>query len=501
MNPAPILPKHPRYRVRADVDVVEADAALRRLPLENISLGGMFIKTLAASTPGSSLRVRLFDPASDATLGVTARVVHVIDEPASLIKRHPAGMGVQYLDVAPHTAALLRAFVERLAQSAQVEPVRTSSARFVSAQAVEVDPGRLALRALWEQSLKVGGLFAEGPPPALGSAVEVRIGGLRLRGEVVHVQPGVGAGVQLADPTGEGRAAVVRYLAGEVDRLGQPAAVPRGPPLHKVLALVRQLFAGLEVADGFAALALPMTATEEDVRRRAASVRRILASPHADATPPQAARIEAALRALARLEPALLARVVALRNEAELVPRRATPSAEDGRRRELLAAAAAAAANGDQHLARGHLARALELCPDDVEVKQRLVQAQQAIDTAHALEAVGQAEVFVKGLGMKDEAARLARMALEASPVREIRLRALGVLARAGFLDEAITVGEGLLATDESDPLALQMLMHLYERTKERVRAARTGERLLRLRPHDAELQKIVRRLVKAART
>lgn len=496
-----MLPKHPRYRVRADVDVLENDASLRRLPIENISLGGMFIKTLSAPSPGSPLRVRLFDPVSEATLGVSARVVHVIDEPMSLLKHHPAGMGVQYLDVPPQTASLLRAFVERLVQSANAQPVRTSSARFVSAQVVEVDPGRPALRALWEQSLKVGGLFAEGFAPALGSTVEVRIGGLRLHADVVHVQEGVGAGLQLTDPTGEGRAAVLRYLAGDVDRLGIAAPAPLGPPLHKVLALVRQLFAGLEVADGFAALALPMDANEDDVRRRAASVRRILSAPHPDATPPQAARIEAALRALARLEPALLARVVALRHEAELVPRGATGSAEQGRRRELLDAATAAAAQGDQHLARGHLARALELCPNDVEIKQRLVQAQQAIDTARALEAVGQAEVFVKGLGMKDEAARLARMALEASQVREIRLRALGVLARAGFLDEAITVGEGLLATDESDPLALQMLMHLYERTKERVRAARTGERLLRLRPHDAELQKTVRRLIKAART
>lgn len=500
MNAAPLLPKHPRYRVRADVDVLESDASLRRLPLENISLGGMFIKTLAAPAPGSPIRVRLFDAEGDATLGVTARVVHVIDEPTSLLKHHPAGMGVQYLDVAPHTATMLRGFVERLAASAQAEPVRTSSARFITAQVVEVDASRPALRALWELSLKLGGLFAEGIAPALGSTVEVRIGGLRLCADIVHVQPGVGAGLQLVDPTGAGRASVLRYLAGETDRLGGPAPPLRGPPLHKVLALVRQLFAGLEAADGFAALALPMSADEDDVRRRVASVRRILSAEHTDATPPQSARIDAALRALARLEPALLARVVALRNEAELVPRPATTSAEQARRRDLLDAAASASARGDQHLARGHLARALELCPNDVEVKQRLVQAQQAIETARALEAVSQAEVFVKGLGMKEEAARLARVALEASPVREIRLRALGVLARAGSLDEAITVGEGLLAADESDPLALQMLMHLYERTKERVRAARTGERLLRLRPHDAELQKTVRRLIKAAR-
>lgn len=102
---------------------------------------------------------------------------------------------------------------------------------------------------------------------------------------------------------------------------------------------------------------------------------------------------------------------------------------------------------------------------------------------------------------MKDEAARLARVALDASPAREVRLRALGVLAKTGFVDEAISAGQALLAADVTDPLALQVLMHLYERTKHRMLAARTGEALLRLRPNDVELQKTVRRLIKAART
>lgn len=500
MNPAPVVHKHPRYRVQADVDVLEVDASLRRLPLDNISLGGMFIRTPSAPRPGASLRLRLFDPTSELTVGLAARVVHVIDEPTSIAKRHPAGMGVQYQELPLQSAAQLRAFVERLAATAQ-PPRRAIGARFVEPRVVLVEAGREALRALWEQSLKVGGLFAGGQAPPLGTQVEVRIGQLRLRAEVVHVQPGVGAGLQLADQDGTARAALMRYLAGGVDELRVPVPAPRGPPLPKVLAVVRRLFAGIEAADGFAALGVPVTTDEGEVKQRVASLKRILSAPQPVATPPQAARIEGALRALARLEPALLARVVALRHEAELVPRPASTSPEQERWRALLDDAAAAEQRGDRHEARTHLTRALELVPGNDDVKRRLAKVQQIIDTARATEALGQAEVFAKGLGMKDEAARLARVALEASAAREVRLRALGVLAKSGFIDEAISTGEALLAADANDPLALQLLMHLYERTKQRMLAARTGEALLRLRPNDVELQQTVRRLIKAART
>ncbi|MCC7112402.1 MAG: hypothetical protein IT382_24130, partial [Deltaproteobacteria bacterium] len=144
--------------------------------------------------------------------------------------------------------------------------------------------------------------------------------------------------------------------------------------------------------------------------------------------------------------------------------------------------------------------RALEIAPEREDIKKRLAHVQEALDSAKAAEALGQAEVFVQGLGMKDDAARLARQALQTTQSRELRLRALAVLAKAGAVDEAVGVAEELLLGDPHDPLALQALMQLHEREEQWGRAARAGEALLRLRPTDAELGKRVRRLVKAAR-
>lgn len=500
MNPSSQIQKHPRYRVQAEVDVVDDSAAMRRLPLENISLGGMFIRDPAPPAPGSVLRLRLHDALRSETLGVVARVVHVIDEPQSALKQHPTGMGVKYDGLSPATAEKLRAFVDTLVREAKLVQRRAGGVRFVGASTVEVSVGRALLRALWEQSLKMGGLFAEGASPPLGSRVEVLLGSLRLAAEVVQVLPGVGAGLQLVDFIGPTRQALERFVEGTAEDIHVDKAEVRGPPLAKVMAAARQLFAGLDATDGFAAIGVPPTADEAEVKKRVASLTRLFFGPHPDATPPQAARIEAALRALSRLEPALMARVAALRHHAELVPRPSAPVPDATELKEQLERATAAERIGDRIEARRLLTRALEMAPEREDIKKRLAQVQEALDNAKAAESLGQAEVFVQGLGMKDDAARLARQALQITQARELRLRALAVLAKAGAVDEAIGVAEELLLGDAQDALALQALMQLHEREEQWARAARAGEALLRVRPNDSELAKRVRRLVKAAR-
>lgn len=500
MNPTSQIQKHPRYRVQAEVDVVDDRAAMRRLPLENISLGGMFIRDPAPPAPGALLRLCLHDRAGAEALGVVARVVHVIDEPQATLKQHPQGMGVKFDALSPATTEKLRVFVDSLVREATLVQRRAGGVRFVSSSTVEVSVGRAILRALWEQSLKVGGLFAEGASPPLGSRVEVLLGSLRLAAEVVQVLPGVGAGLQLVDFLGPTRQALERYVEGTAEEIRVDKAELRGPPLARVMAAVRQLFAGVEAADGFAAIGVPPTADEAEVKKRVASLTRLFFGPHPEASPPQAARIEAALRALSRLEPALMARVAALRHHAELVPRSAAPRPDAAELKEQLERAAAAERIGDRIEARRLLTRALEIAPEREDIKKRLAHVQEALDSAKAAEALGQAEVFVQGLGMKDDAARLARQALQTTQARELRLRALAVLAKSGAVDEAIGVAEELLLGDPHDPLALQALMQLHEREEQWGRAARAGEALLRLRPNDAELGKRVRRLVKAAR-
>ena len=113
MNPTSQIQKHPRYRVQAEVDVVDDRAAMRRLPLENSSLGGMFIRDPAPPAPGGLLRLCLHDRAGAEALGVVARVVHVIDEPQATLKQHPQGMGVKFDALSPATTEKLRVFVDK----------------------------------------------------------------------------------------------------------------------------------------------------------------------------------------------------------------------------------------------------------------------------------------------------------------------------------------------------------------------------------------------------
>ena len=497
--------KHPRYRVDASVDVVTASAEMQKLALTDISLGGMFIRTNAPPPPGSAVRVRLFSTAPDATLGLMGRVVHVIDGAMGSRKAHPPGMGVQFEGLSPHTQALLEVFVDGLAQEARRARARfLGVARFVEGgAAVEVAAERAVLAELWsQQNLKHGGLYADGPPPARGTQVVVRMGSLVFRADVVHVDAGAGAGLQLLDFDGHKREAVRRFVEGVADGIAVEPAAFVGPPLGKVLAAARRLFDGLEANDGFGALGLPDTADDEAVRNRTLGLSRLFAADRPDATPPQRARIEAATRAVARLEPVLLARVAALRKQAELA-RLPPVGVEVGGHDEvkaLIDEAVACERRGERDEARKLLARALEIAPQHAGATRRLAALNAAVDGERAADLLSSAEVFVQGVGMRDEAVRRAREAARLSILREIRLRALRVLIKAGEHTEAEQLAQEILDADPHDVHALQALMVLAERARDWRAAARAGEALLRLRPGDGELQRRVKKFVAAAR-
>jgi len=492
--------KHPRFHADGPVDVVDSAAQIRRLPLTNISLGGMFIQTTRPSSPGTVVRLRLHDKSAVATLGLSARVIHIIDPTLSAQKRHPPGMGLQFENVTPQSQLLLKVFVEHLAalQEAATQTTTPAGVRFVSQHTVQVTLARPLFAELWQQSLRYGGLFAEGDAPPLGALVEVNIGALSLQAEVVHVQPGHGAGLQVTNLDGARRTSIERYLDGHaptIEAVTTSVPAPGGPPLGKVLAIVRQLFAGVETGAVFEAVSLPTSATEDDVRKRVQSLLRLFQPNRPDATPPQNARIAAAARALARLEPELLTRVAALRREAEIVP---TPSAPDREAvQRHIQQAIAAESRGEKLEARTLLRAALELAPDDADVKRRLSVLQEKIDTFKAIDLLASADVIVSGLGMRDEALRRAGEALALSTVPDVRKRAASIYARAGQLEEAIRLLEELTREQPRDPHTLNALVTLYERTERWSRALAAMNALLRFRPDDEELKKRAKRIAK----
>ena len=491
--------KHPRYRLNAPVDVVTASAHVEELPLENISLGGAFIRTTHPPPAGSPVRLRI--RSGGGALGLMGRVVHVIEPAQAEKKAHPAGMGVQFEGLSPETQHLLERFVGGLVEAARRERSLRGTVVFLPPATVRISDERGTLAALWQQGLERAALYVESSlAPPIAARVSVVVGALTLQGDVVHVDEGKGFGVQVLDLDMNRRTALARFVDGTAPTLAVEHVKLVGPPLGKVLAAARRLFTGIEEDDPFGGIGLPATATADEVRARCEGMSRLFAAPHPDASPPQAARVEAACRAVARLEPVLLARVAAMRKEAELAMRPPVNVDEQDQVRELLADAAALDMRGQSVDARRALERAHELAPDDDVVKRRLGQLNEKIDLAQAVELVKSAEVFAHGVGMKEEAVKRALQAARLTTRRDVRLLAVRVLAKAGEHLQAVLIAEQVVDADPKDALALQALLLLHERAKDWRAAARTGEALLRLKPGDAELQRRVKKIVEQAR-
>lgn len=116
--------QHPRHRLSVALPVVAANGDVQMMRTEDVSLGGVFIRTRAPQRPGSVVQIHL--PVEGATRGlpVMARVVHVIDERAGMAKARTPGMGVQFDGLAPAAEAALRALLETLIDEKRRRHVR-----------------------------------------------------------------------------------------------------------------------------------------------------------------------------------------------------------------------------------------------------------------------------------------------------------------------------------------------------------------------------------------
>jgi hypothetical protein len=504
----PAVQKHPRYRLNAAVDLVTAAASIETAAAENISLGGIFIRTSTPPPMASPVRLRL-RPTIDSAIGLFGSVVHVVDAETAAIRALPMGAGIQFQGLPPQTVLLLRRFVDGLALQATLEAELSAPARFIATTMVEVKTPRAVLQALWTQGLQHGGLFAAGEAPPLGTMVRVFIGPLELLGEVVHIGKGeggvAGAGLHLKDLEGPKLEGLLRFLDGTVDALHTREARPNSAPLAKVLGAARRLFVGIDDNDPCGGIGLPETATVDDVSERVALLRRVFASAPADASPPQVARIASALKTLDSLEPVVLARVAALRHTAELATRLPSRVFARGTAVDPDTVTALLAEAGDLERRSHHsqakkvLVRALELAPDDETVQRRLAAVDRAIDLARAIDLLDKAEVIIH-VEMQDQAVENALEATRLSSAREIHLRAIRLLARASKLSLATSLAEEFVQSDPRDHHALQALMILHEKAEHWADALSVGEALLRLKPADSELQKRVKKLASNAR-
>ncbi|GEM_PF-262513 len=115
---------HPRYRTEANVELLLADGTRLHASADNISQGGLFVKTdPALLAMGAKLRVILSAPAPPVEL--PARVVHVLDETKAAATQHAAGVGLEFEELPDTAGALLQRFLYNLFRDGKRIPVAT----------------------------------------------------------------------------------------------------------------------------------------------------------------------------------------------------------------------------------------------------------------------------------------------------------------------------------------------------------------------------------------
>lgn len=187
--------------------------------------------------------------------------------------------------------------------------------RFISKAAVEVSiASRAELQTLYSHDISKGGLFVvTDDPPPLRTSVSVTLatddGQLGLKAEVVHVVDPVqaaqrnhpaGVGLQFIDLTPELRTRIQSYVDGLAARLSASDNVIATSSVAERMDRARNFLASLDRGEIYAALGVEPAATDATIRMKVATLDAALAD-EGGASPPQAARLQSARRALERL--------------------------------------------------------------------------------------------------------------------------------------------------------------------------------------------------------
>lgn len=106
--------RHPRFVTSTRVEIRTEDRGeLRALWTENISKGGLFVRTEEPPPMRARVEVQLETP--DGAITLSAEVVHQIDAAAAANLGHPAGVGLQFVNLSPEVRARIERYVDGLA--------------------------------------------------------------------------------------------------------------------------------------------------------------------------------------------------------------------------------------------------------------------------------------------------------------------------------------------------------------------------------------------------
>lgn len=141
------------------------DNILMGLPVENISLGGMFVTCTEPYSVGTPLRIELMKNGIDQPLHIEGKVVASINEPASLVKNQHPGMGIAFAPMSDAVGERLRDLLLELTVLARQlvqenESLRAGGAIQLEYSDLAPEEDHLAFRAL----------------PAEGERIDVGIG-------------------------------------------------------------------------------------------------------------------------------------------------------------------------------------------------------------------------------------------------------------------------------------------------------------------------------------
>jgi Tfp pilus assembly protein PilZ len=134
--------RHERVAARGLASHVQAkDASAAGLPVENISMGGLFVRSASPLDPGTPVMLQVVRPGLKRAIQATGRVVSVVTPQEARERQVVAGMGISLDCVDREAQSRLRALVDDLAVVAATTPVKPAAE---AATAVEMTRLELA---------------------------------------------------------------------------------------------------------------------------------------------------------------------------------------------------------------------------------------------------------------------------------------------------------------------------------------------------------------------
>jgi len=149
-DPRPAGPKsrrrHPRISARGVAGHLQSrDASMPGLPVENISMGGLFVRTSAALDMGTPVMLQVVRPGLKRAIQVTGRVVSSVSCDEARTRGLTPGMGIGFDAVDGDAADRLRALIEVLTAASPPPPPQPVSPTLPAATAAPVPPAAPAL--------------------------------------------------------------------------------------------------------------------------------------------------------------------------------------------------------------------------------------------------------------------------------------------------------------------------------------------------------------------